>query len=155
MAEGLLSHFAGEKFDVYSAGLEPGIVNPKAIQVMNEIGIDISHHTSKNVDQFLGQQFNYIFTVCDNAKERCPYFPGKAKRIHRGFEDPAKATGSEEETLAVFRKVRDQIKNELHEFIDCNRWKNALPYIGLVVIIATITGMIYGMIFQGNPEWMK
>lgn len=117
MAEGFLRYIAGAKFEIVSAGLEPSTVNPRAIQVMNEVGIDISQHTSKDVNQFIGQQFNYIITVCDNAKERCPYFPAKAKRIHWSFEDPAKATGTEEEILAVFRKVRDQIKDKINEFL--------------------------------------
>lgn len=118
MAEGYFRHLAGQRFDVFSAGLEPSIVNPKAIKVMQEDGIDISSHTSKDVDRFIGQQFDYIITVCDNAKERCPFFPGQAVRIHWSFEDPAAAQGTEAEVLSVFRKVRDQIKAKITHFLD-------------------------------------
>lgn len=117
MAEGYLRHLAGDRFEVISAGLEPSAVNPKAIRVMKEDGVDISHHTSKDADQFIGQEFDYIITVCDKAKENCPYFPGKAERIHWSFEDPAVAQGTDEEILAVFRKVRDQIKSQIVNFI--------------------------------------
>ena len=118
IAEGYLRHKAGNRFDVFSAGLEPGSVNPKAIQVMKESGIDISKHTSKDVKQFSGQKFDYIITVCDNANERCPYFPAEAKRIHWSFEDPAKATGTKEEVLNIFRRVRDQIKTKINEYFN-------------------------------------
>ncbi|MDZ7402268.1 MAG: arsenate reductase ArsC [candidate division KSB1 bacterium] len=117
MAEGYLRHLAGDRFEVTSAGLEPSVVNPKAIQVMQEDGVDISSHTSKDVVQFIGQKFDYIITVCDNAREHCPYFPGQAERIHWSFEDPAQAVGSEEEVLDVFRQVRDKIKSTLKQFI--------------------------------------
>ena len=117
IAEGYLRNLAENTFDVVSAGLEPSVINPKAIQVMAEDEIDISNHTSKNVDQFVGQEFDYIITVCGNAKERCPVFPGQGKRIHWSFLDPADATGSEEEILTVFRKVRDQIKQKLTGFV--------------------------------------
>lgn len=117
MAEGYLRHLACDRFEVASAGLEPSVVNPKAIQVMQEDGVDISHHTSKDVGQFVGQQFDYIITVCDHAREHCPYFPGQAERIHWSFEDPARAVGSEEEILDVFRHVRDKIKATLKQFI--------------------------------------
>jgi len=117
MAEGYLRHLAGNIFDVTSAGLAPSVVNPGAIQVMAEDGIDISSHSSKNVDLFTEQEFDYIITVCDNAKERCPIFPGSGKRIHWSFRDPAEAAGSEQEVLAVFRTVRDQIKEKLTEFV--------------------------------------
>jgi arsenate reductase len=110
IAHGYLQHFAGDKAKVYSAGVETHGVNPKAIQVMKEDGIDISHHTSNNVDEYLNIDFDLVFTVCDNAKERCPYFPGKAKKIHHNFPDPAKAKGSDEEIMNEFRKVRDEIK---------------------------------------------
>ncbi len=116
IAEGYLRHLAGDHFDVSSAGLEPSVVNPKAIQVMQEDGVDISSHTSKDVAQFVGQKFDYIITVCDNAKEHCPFFPGQAERIHWSFEDPADAVGSEEEVLDVFRNVRDKIKATLQHF---------------------------------------
>ncbi|MFZ5517443.1 MAG: arsenate reductase ArsC [Candidatus Zhuqueibacterota bacterium] len=118
MAEGYFRHFAGEKFEVTSAGLEPSVVNPKAIQVMLEDGVDISSHTSKDVEQFIGQNFNYIITVCDNAKERCPFFPGQAERILWSFVDPAGAQGSEAEIFAMFRKVRDQIRERIKEFLN-------------------------------------
>jgi len=117
MAEGYFRHLAGDKFDVFSAGLEPGVVNPRAIQVMAEDGVDISDHTSKDVSQFTGQQFDYIITVCDNARERCPYFPGRAERIHWSFPDPAAAVGTETEQLRVFRKVRDQIRAKITGFL--------------------------------------
>lgn len=120
MAEGYFRHLAGDRFEVTSAGLEPNMVNPKAIQVMQEDGVDISHHSSKDVDQFVGQHFDYIITVCDNAKERCPFVPGQAERIHWSFEDPAAAKGTEAEILAVFRKARDQIKNRIKVFISQN-----------------------------------
>ena len=118
IAEGYLRHLAGDTFDVFSAGLEPSVVNPKAIQVMQEDGVDISSHTSKDAEQFVGQQFDFTITVCDNAKERCPFFPGQAERIHWSFKDPADAVGSEEEVLDEFRNVRDQIKATLKQFID-------------------------------------
>lgn len=121
MAEGFLRDLAGDRFEVISAGLEPGIVNPKTVKVMKEIGIDISHHTSKDVNQFVGQNFDYIITVCDNANEYCPSFPGKAERIHWSFEDPAKAIGNEEEVLYLFRKVRNQVKSKLNDFIAKNK----------------------------------
>lgn len=120
MAEGFLRSLAGDRFEAISVGLEPSVVNPKAIKVMKEIGIDISHHTSKDVNQFIGQNFDYIITVCDNASEHCPYFSGKAERIHWSFEDPAKAIGNEKEVLSLFRKVRDQIKSKLDDFIAKN-----------------------------------
>ena len=118
IAEGYLRHLAGDRFEVSSAGLEPSVVNPKAIQVMQEDGVDISSHTSKDVEQFVGQKFDFIITVCDHAKERCPFFPGQAERIHWSFKDPADAVGSEEEVLDEFRNVRDQIKATLKQFID-------------------------------------
>lgn len=93
------------------------MVNPRAIQVMKEDGVDISSHTSKDVDQFIRQKFDYIITVCDNAKEHCPFFPGQAERIHWSFEDPAAATGAETEILAEFRKVRDQIRERIKKFL--------------------------------------
>ncbi len=117
MAEGYLRHLAGDRFEAASAGLEPSVVNPKAIQVMQEDSVDISSHASKDVEQFIGQKFDLIITVCDNARERCPFFPGQAERIHWSFQDPAAAKGSEAEILAVFRKVRDQIKNRIKTYI--------------------------------------
>jgi arsenate reductase (thioredoxin) len=117
MAQGYLQHFAGNKAEVYSAGIEAHGVNPKAIQVMKEDGVEISHHTSNTIDKYLGIDFDYIITVCDNAKENCPYFPSKAQKFHHDFPDPAKATGTPEVVLNEFRKVRDMIKDYSREFI--------------------------------------
>jgi arsenate reductase len=111
LAEGYLRFFHGENANVYSAGVETHGVNPRAIATMKEDGIDISAHTSNHVDEYLAIPFDLIFTVCDHASERCPIFPSTAKRIHHNFPDPAKATGSEEEILAEFRRVRDEIKS--------------------------------------------
>src|SRR5918912_671910 len=102
MAEGLLRHDGGGHFEVESAGVEPSFVRPQAIEVMREIGIDISHHRSKLVDEFTSQKFDYVITVCDNANERCPIFPGKTERIHWSFDDPAEASGDEAAKRAVF-----------------------------------------------------
>jgi arsenate reductase (thioredoxin) len=110
MAEGLLRHDAGDRFEVESAGTRPGHVRPEAIAVMKELGIDISGHRSKHVQEFEHQSFDYVLTVCDNAKETCPVFPGHSNRIHKGFEDPAAIQGTEEERLAFFRRVRDEIR---------------------------------------------
>jgi arsenate reductase (thioredoxin) len=109
IAEGYVRHFFGDRVDVYSAGVETHGVNPRAVAVMREDGIDISSHTSDHVDKYLDINFDYIFTVCDHASERCPFFPGNAKRIHHNFPDPAKATGTEEEIMKRFREVRDEI----------------------------------------------
>ena len=117
MAEGLLRNIAGNHFEVFSAGTRPAGLNPNAVAVMREIGIDISRHRSKSVDEFTGQLFDYVITVCDSAKESCPIFPGAAKRLHYSFQDPAAAQGSAEEQLAVFRRVRDQIGESLREFL--------------------------------------
>ena len=116
MAEGLLGHDAGDRFEVESAGTQPGHVRPEAIVVMKELGIDISGHRSKHVDEFQGQSFDCVLTVCDNAKENCPVFPGHSKRVHKGFEDPAALQGTEEERLSLFRRVRDEIRNYLKAF---------------------------------------
>jgi arsenate reductase len=116
MAEGLLRHDAGGRFDVESAGTKPGHVRPEAIAAMKEIGIDISGHRSKSIDEFAGQSFDYVLTVCDNAKETCPIYPGHANRVHHSFEDPAAAAGTEPERLAVFRRVRDEIREYLRDF---------------------------------------
>lgn len=116
MAEGLLRHDAGEQFEVASAGTKASFVRPEAIAVMREVGIGITGHRSKNVDEFAGQQFDYVITVCDNARETCPVFLGKAEKLHHNFEDPAAATGSEQERLAVFRRVRDQLRAYLRDF---------------------------------------
>ena len=117
MAEGLLRSMAGERFEVTSAGVSPSSVRPEAIEAMREIGVNISNHRSKSVDEFLGQEFDYVITVCDNANEQCPVFPGKTKRIHWSFEDPAAAEGSAEEKLRVFIRVRNEIRNRLEEFV--------------------------------------
>jgi arsenate reductase len=117
MAEGLLRHEAGNRFDVSSAGTHPTQVRPEAVAAMNEIDIDISKHRSKSVDEFAGQQFDYVITVCDNANETCPVFPGNAQRLHWPFEDPAAAIGSEGERTAVFRRVRDEIRARIAQFL--------------------------------------
>ena len=121
IAHGYLEHFAdSEAVKVYSAGVETHGVNPKAIAVMREDGIDISSYTSNNVDEYFDIPFDYVITVCDNAKENCPFFPTKAQKFHYNFPDPAKATGSEEEVLLEFKKVREQIKVYCKEFIKSN-----------------------------------
>ena len=116
MAEGLLRHDAGDRFEVFSAGTKPGQVRPEAIAVMRELGIDISGHRSKNIDEFTGQSFDYVLTVCDRAKESCPVFPDKTVTIHRNFEDPAALQGSEAERLALFRRVREELRRYLSTF---------------------------------------
>lgn len=116
MAEGLLRHDAGEHFDVESAGTKASFVRTEAIAVMRELGIDISGHRSKNVDEFEGQQFDYVITVCNNARETCPVFFGKAQKLHHDFEDTAAVTGSEEQRLGVFRHVRDRLRAYLRDF---------------------------------------
>ncbi|MGB9721783.1 MAG: arsenate reductase ArsC [bacterium] len=118
MAEGLLRNLAGDKFDVYSAGIEPKEVHPMAIQIMKEVGIDISNQKSKSAGELVKEHFGYIITVCDDAREKCPVFPGIAVRLHWPFNDPAKATGSEEEKLNMFRKVRDQIKGKILNWLN-------------------------------------
>jgi arsenate reductase len=111
MAEGILRNDGGEKYEVLSAGVNPSHVRPEAILVMNEIGIDISGARSKSVEEFAGQEFDYVITVCDNAREACPVFPGKTIRIHQGFEDPpAPGVGGDEERFSIFRRVRDEIR---------------------------------------------
>lgn len=113
IAEGLLRHDAGEKFDVESAGTNPSSVRAEAVTVMQELGIDISGHRSKSVDEFRGQHFDTVITVCDNARESCPVFLGAADRLHHSFEDPAALQGSVEERLALFRRVRDELRTYL------------------------------------------
>ncbi len=113
MAEGLLRHDAGDRFEVASAGTRPTCVRPEAIEVMKEIGIDISGHRSKSVDEFAARDFDYVLTVCDNARETCPIYPGHSNRLHHSFQDPAAVEGSQETRLAAFRKVRDQIRQYL------------------------------------------
>jgi len=117
MAEGLLRQLGGESFDVSSAGIKPTQVRTEAIQVMKEIGIDISQHFSKDVDRFVDNDFDYVITVCDNANENCPVFPGRAKRIHWSFEDPAQVEGNETTRLSAFRIIRDEIKHRIETFI--------------------------------------
>jgi len=117
MAEGYLRYFGKDNLEVYSAGIETHGVNPRAIQVMREDGIDISKHTSNHVDEYADIKFDWVITVCDNAKENCPYFPGNVKRLHHNFPDPAKATGSEEKILKSFRQTRDLIKDYAQELV--------------------------------------
>ncbi len=117
MAEGLLRFLGGNRFEVLSAGTEPGDVNPLAIRALNEIGIDISEAASEHVDQFVGQDFDYVITVCDRANETCPIFPGDAKRIHWSFPDPSAATGSDEERMMAFRRVRGDLRGRLRTWI--------------------------------------
>ncbi len=109
MAEGIIRHELGSSFTVFSAGTKPSLVRPEAIAVMAEIGIDISGHTSKSVDIFVGKDIEHVLTVCDNAKDSCPYFPARTRLLHHEFPDPALAEGTEEERTVVFRRVRDQI----------------------------------------------
>lgn len=118
MAEGLLRNIAGDRFEVHSAGVSPSTVRSEAIQAMAELGIDISSHHSKSVDEFIGQEFDHVITVCDNAAENCPVFPGKSQRTHWSFDDPAAVDGSGEERLEAFRRVRDEIKQKLASWVD-------------------------------------
>lgn len=120
IAEGYLRHFAKDKAEVYSAGIETHGVNPRAIATMKEDGLDIFGHTSNNVSEYQDLAFDYVITVCDNAQENCPYFPSSAKKFHHNFPDPAKATGTEEETVAAFRNVREQIKEYSRKFVEEN-----------------------------------
>ena len=117
MAEGLLRHIADDRFEVASAGVSPTQVRPEAIAAMREIGIDISKHRSKSVDEFVGLAFDYVITVCDNANQECPMFPGNTTRVHWSLDDPAQAVGDEETRLAVFRRVRDEILQRLRLFV--------------------------------------
>jgi len=113
MAEGLLRHDAGDRFEVFSAGTKPTPVRPEAITVMGELDIDISRQRSKSIDEFRGQHFDYVVTVCDRAKDNCPIFPGTTERIHWSFDDPAAVEGSQELRLAAFRRVRDELRARL------------------------------------------
>ena len=117
MAEGLLRHLAGDRFEVFSAGIKPSHVRPEAIAAMREIGIDISQHRSKSLDEFTGQEFDYVITVCDNARDACPAFPGAKHQLHWPFCDPAAVEGTDQERMGVFREVRDQIAARLKEFV--------------------------------------
>jgi arsenate reductase len=125
MAEGFLRSLAADQFEAYSAGINPVGLNPNAVLVMKERGIDISGQKSKNVTSYLGQHFPFIITVCDNARAQCPIFPGPAQRLHWGFEDPAHATGNEEARLAVFRRVRDEIEDHIRRFLDEHRQQSS------------------------------
>ncbi len=116
MGEGLFRHEGGAEYEVFSAGTRASYVRPEAIAVMSEIGIDISGHRSKSIDEFSGQEFDYVVTVCDNARDNCPVFPARTTRIHWSFEDPAAVEGSSEQRLAAFRRIRDQIKERVVEF---------------------------------------
>jgi arsenate reductase len=117
IAEGYLRYFANGNADVYSAGVETHGVNPKAIAIMREDSIDISNHTSNNIDEYYDIDFDFVITVCDNAKERCPFFPTKAKKFHHNFSDPAKVTGTDEEINEQFRQVRQHIKKYCERFV--------------------------------------
>ena len=119
MAQGWMEHFdAQNQLHVYSAGIETHGVNPNAVQVMREAGVDIAQHTSNHMDDYRDIDFDYVITVCDHARENCPYFPADAERIHRNFTDPARATGSEEEILDEFRRVRDEIQTFSAQFVN-------------------------------------
>lgn len=120
MAEGLLRNMAGDRFEVFSAGTEQTRVRPLAIEAMREIGIDITSHRSKTLDEFAGQTFDSVITVCDRANESCPIFPGTTERIHWSFEDPTAAAGTEEQKLHAFRTVRDAIQQRLRMFVNKN-----------------------------------
>ena len=117
MAEGLLRQMAGDRFEVSSAGTHPKGMHPRSVEVMNEIGIDISAHRSRSVDEFLGQDFDYVITVCDKARQNCPVFHAKAERIHQSFADPAALEGNDHDRLSLFRQVRDEIREWMAGFI--------------------------------------
>lgn len=118
IAEGYLRHFAGDRAEVYSAGVETHGVNPRAVAIMAEDGLDISAHTSNHVDEYADVDFDFVITVCDNARERCPYFPTRAEKLHHNFPDPAKAMGTEEEITAEFRRVREMVKAYTQDFVE-------------------------------------
>jgi len=118
MAEGFLRHFAGDRFDVASAGTRPAVLNPGAVDAMREVSVDIAQHRSKSVDEFAGQRFDHVITVCDRARECCPIFPGATRLDHWPFDDPAEAAGTSEERMAVFRRVRDEIAARIRRFLD-------------------------------------
>jgi arsenate reductase len=120
LAEGYLRYYAKDKAEIYSAGIETHGVNPKAVEIMKRDGIDISSHTSNNVNEYIGIDFDFVITVCDNAKESCPYFPSNAIKFHYNFPDPAKAIGTEEQVMEQFREVRDMIKGYTHTFVKEN-----------------------------------
>jgi arsenate reductase len=120
MGEGLLRSLSGDKFEVHSAGTKPSIVRPEAIKAMAERSIDITSHRSKHVDEFAGSSFDYVITVCDDAKESCPIFPGATKRVHWSLPDPASVQGDEDERLDAFRRVRDSLEVILREFAEAH-----------------------------------
>lgn len=120
MAEGYLRYFAGNKAEVYSAGIETHGLNPGAVSIMKEDGIDISNHTSNNVEEYSAIEFNFVITVCDNAKENCPYFPTQAKKFHYNFPDPSKVKGTKEEITIAFRTTRNLIKEYCKKFVEDN-----------------------------------
>ena len=117
MAEGFMKKYLSDEFDITSAGLDPKPLNPLAVQVMREIGIDISRHYSKLVDKFIGENFDYVITVCDSANETCPVFRGKSERLHWSFQDPAAVQGSDDQRLAAFRNIRDEIRARIGRFL--------------------------------------
>jgi arsenate reductase (thioredoxin) len=117
MAEGMLRAWGGDRYEAHSAGNEATEVRPLAARAMDELGVDISHQRSKSVSEYAGQSFDYAITVCDDATEACPYFPGAKSQVHWRFDDPAAAQGTEEERLAVFRRVRDEIAEQVRQFV--------------------------------------
>lgn len=117
MAEGFIRSEGGDRFEVHSAGTRPSAVNPLAVEVMREVGVDISGHRSKSVREYEGEEFDYVITVCEGAAEECPRFPGRTRRVHWSFEDPAAAEGDRDERLQAFRRVRDQIRRRLGAFV--------------------------------------
>lgn len=121
MAEGIVNHFLGEYFQAFSAGTEATTVNTKAIAIMAEIGIEISEHRSKTMEQFAGEKFDYVITLCGDANEKCPLFFGGVERMHMGFSDPSRSTGTDEEVLREFRRVRNEIKTKLLEFFNADK----------------------------------
>ena len=121
MAEGFLRALGGARFDVQSAGTEATRVHPLAVRAMDEVAIDIRGHTSKTLDRFLGEKWDYVITVCDSANERCPVFPGRVTRLHWSFDDPAAVTGAEDERLAAFRRIRDEIEDRVRRWLDETR----------------------------------
>lgn len=127
MAEGFLRAIAGDRFEVASAGTEATRVHPLAIRAMAEVGIDMSEHTSKTLEAFLNESWDYVITVCDNANERCPIFPGKTTRIHWSFDDPSQATGTEQDRLGTFRRIRDEIAARLRLWLAVERCSSSDP----------------------------
>ena len=127
MAEGLLRAIAGDRFEVASAGTEATRVHPLAIRTMSELGIDLSGHTSKTLEAFLDESWDYVITVCDSANERCPVFPGKTTRIHWSFDDPSQATGTEQDRLGTFRRIRDEIAARLRLWLAAERCSSSDP----------------------------